>query len=355
MTHAWLITGPPGSGRSVAAAAFAAALQCPEQGCGTCPECREVANLTHPDVLQVRTEGLSLKIEAVRKELVPFAARRPARGRWQVVLVEEAERLTDEAADALLLSVEEPPDRSVWLLCAPTTEDIPPTIRSRARVAMLRTPPAADVAQLLVGEGVAPERAAWAARAAQGHIGRARTLAVHDPSHLRREAILAIPAKLARVSDAVDAAGDLLAAAQADAADRCDPLEQRETADLALLTGTAAGARGRTRDAGTARKELEKAQKSRRTRMTRDSIDRALVDLLGWYRDVLRLQHGAGEDLINADRRDVLLARARTSSPLTTVRHLEAIMATREALDVNANPQLALERLTIALAPRGQA
>nr|MBA2639913.1 DNA polymerase III subunit delta' [Nocardioidaceae bacterium] len=167
MTHAWLFTGPPGSGRSVAARAFTAALQCDGAGCGECAQCREVLAGSHPDVTVVDTSGLSIGVDDVR-DLVLRSAMAPTRGRWTVMIVEDADRLTDPAADAMLKSLEEPAPHTVWLLCAPTAEDVLATIRSRCRHVWLRTPPAVAVAALLERSGVDVGLAAFAARASQG-------------------------------------------------------------------------------------------------------------------------------------------------------------------------------------------
>src|SRR5689334_17701205 len=166
MTHAWLITGPPGSGRSNAGRAFAAALQCPNDGCGECKDCQTVLTGAHPDVSLIRTELLSIRVSEIR-ELVRRAAMSPTQGRWQVMVVEDADRLTEQAADALLKSIEEPAPRTVWVLCAPTVEDVVPTIRSRCRLLVLRTPPVAAVAEMLSRKHeVDQDRACFAARAA---------------------------------------------------------------------------------------------------------------------------------------------------------------------------------------------
>jgi len=192
MTHAWLFTGPPGSGRSVAARAFAAALLCPDQGCGHCASCRQVRAGTHADLMLVRPDGLSYGVKQTRN-LVLRAAGTPSGGRWQVVLFEDADRATEQAANALLKAIEEPAPRTVWLLCAPSAEELVTTIRSRCRLIVLRTPPSAAVAELLVSrDGVAPERALAAARAAQGHIGRARRLATDAEAAQRREDVLTV-------------------------------------------------------------------------------------------------------------------------------------------------------------------
>src|SRR5262249_14349261 len=179
-----LVTGQPGSGRSVAARAFAAALLCPDGGCGQCASCHQVRAGTHADLLLVRPDGLSYGVRQTRS-LVLRAAGVPSGGRWQVVLFEDADRATEQAANALLKAIEEPPPRTVWLLCAPAAEDLVPPTRSRRRVVVRRTPPAEAIAEVLAAEGVATERALGAARAAQGHVGRARRLAT-DPDAARR-------------------------------------------------------------------------------------------------------------------------------------------------------------------------
>src|SRR6516164_678239 len=158
MTHAWLFTGPPGSGRSVAARAFAAALLCPDGGCGQCPSCHQVRAGTHADLLLVRPDGLSYGVRQTRS-LVLRAAGAPSGGRWQVVLFEDADRATEQAANALLKAIEEPAPRTVWLLCAPSADDLPTTIRSRCRLVTLRTPPTAAVAEVLVRSGVSEDAA----------------------------------------------------------------------------------------------------------------------------------------------------------------------------------------------------
>jgi DNA polymerase-3 subunit delta' len=363
MTHAWLLTGPPGSGRSVLATAFAAALQCQQgqqqgqqgqqqgqpKGCGRCPSCRQVLAGTHPDVRVVATEGLSITVGTVR-ELVVHAATVPVGGGWRILLIEDADRLTEDAADALLLSLEEPPRRTVWLLCCPSTEDLPPTIRSRCRVVALRTPPIADVAALLEREGVAPARAQFAARAAQAHVGRARALATDDDAVARRREVLVLPSRTDSIGDALAAAAALLATADADAAAVCAPLEEAEVRDLTRTTQVDGAGRGRIRGAAAAKREMETEHKRRRTRVTRDSLDRALVDLLGFYRDVLRVQAGAADTLVNDDMRPTIERLAARTTPAWTARRLEVVSQTREALTANAAPLLTLESMTLRLA-----
>ncbi|PSL05454.1 DNA polymerase-3 subunit delta' [Haloactinopolyspora alba] len=348
MTHAWLFTGPPGSGRSVVARAFAAALQCPDGGCGSCSECTEVRAGTHPDVAHLVTEGLNIRIGQVR-DLVPRAALRPSRGRWQIVVVEDADRLGEDAADALLLSVEEPPERTVWMLCAPTAEDIVPTIRSRCRVVQLRTPPYTDVARHLAAtENVEERTAEFAARASQGHVGRARALATDEDARNRRAEVLRLPFDLTDLRQCLDAAANLVEAAKADAERHCDALDEREVEDLRTALG--AGTTGRRpRNMESAVKELEKEQKLRRTRVQRDSIDRALVDVLALYRDVLMIQLGVRTELVNEEMRPSLDRLAGSGRAESTLRRMEAVVAAREALQANAAPLLALESMALTL------
>src|SRR3954469_23178353 len=214
MTHAWLFTGPPGSGRSVAARAFAAALQCARGGCGVCPECHTTLGGTHADVRSVVPEGLSISVDEMRA-LVLRAAGAPTGGRWQVVLIEDADRLTEKASNALLKAIEEPSPRTVFLLCTPSThpDDVAVTIRSRCRMITLRTPGAEAIAAMLVArEGVDPAAAAWAAAASQGHIGRARRLSRDPEARSRREAVLAVPRRLTGIGACFDAAAAIIAA-----------------------------------------------------------------------------------------------------------------------------------------------
>jgi DNA polymerase III subunit delta' len=357
MTHAWLFTGPPGSGRSVAARAFAAALLCPDQGCGQCPSCHQVAAGGHADLLLVRPDGLSYGVRQTR-DLVLRAAAAPVYGRWRVVLFEDADRATEQAANALLKAIEEPAPRTVWLLCAPSADDLPTTIRSRCRLVTLRTPPTAAVAEVLVRAGVAEDEALAAARAAQGHIGRARRLATDPQAAGRRAEVLKVPVQVSArggLGHALAAAADLVKAAEAEAAAITEELDlpEREALRRAFGEGsTGKGVATAVRGAAGALKELEDRQKSRATRLKRDALDRALLDLAGFYRDVLAVQFGAEVELANAARRGELDEVAAASRPETTVRRIEAIMKCRERLAANVAPLLAVEEMTLALAAR---
>jgi DNA polymerase III subunit delta' len=352
ITHAWLFTGPPGSGRSVAARAFAAAVLCERHGCGECPSCHQVATGSHADLLLVRPDGLSYGVKQTR-DLVLRAATAPVYGRWRVVLFEDADRATEQAANALLKAIEEPAPRTIWLLCAPSAADLPTTIRSRCRLITLRIPPTAAVADVLVAEGVGKEQALAAARAAQGHIGRARRLATDPEAAARRAAVLRVPMQATALGPALAAAAALVKAADAEATAATSELDEPERDALRKAFGegsTGNGVAAAIRAGAGALKELEDRQKSRATRLKRDSLDLALLDLAGFYRDVLAIQFGADVELANAGQRDDLGRIASAATPEATVRKIQAIMACRERLAASVAPLLAVEEMTIALA-----
>jgi DNA polymerase-3 subunit delta' len=352
MAHAWLLTGPPGSGRSVAARAFAAALLCPDQGCGSCASCRQVRAGTHADLMLVRPEGLSYGVKQTR-DLVLRAATAPVGGRWHVVLFEDADRATEAAANALLKAIEEPAPRTIWLLCAPSAEDLVPTIRSRCRLVVLRTPSSAAVADVLVRrDGVDPGRALAAARAAQGHIGRARRLATDADAAKRREEVLGLPLAVTGLGPALNAAASLVKAAEDEARAVTEERDQPERDALRQAFGegsTGKGVAKAIRGAAGALRDLEDRQKSRATRAKRDTLEVALLDLAWFYRDVLAVQFGAQVELGNEGRAAELRRLAEESTPETTVRRIEAIMACREQLALNVAPLLAVEDMALSL------
>lgn len=356
MTHAWLITGPPGSGRSTAATCFAAALECPERGCGVCTICRMTASGGTRDVDIVRPDKLTYSVEEAR-ELVRNATLSPSASPWHVIVVEDADRLTEQAANALLKSFEEPPPHTVWLLCAPSVEDVLPTIRSRARHVSLRTPSAGEVAEALEKRfGVDYAIAAFAARASQGHIGRARALATNEQVRLRRQETLRTPFELNDLPACAFAAANLVEAATEDAAAITDALDAQELADFEESFGI--GVEGMTkakfnRMVGRPKKELEAAQKSRRTRTVRDQIDRALVDLIGLYRDVLVIQMDADVGLINEEMRPQIATLASQSTPDETGLRINAIERGRQMIAASVAPLLAIEALMVELKAPG--
>jgi DNA polymerase III subunit delta' len=352
MTHAWLFTGPPGSGRSNAARAFAAALQCPHGGCGECPACRTVLARTHADVREVVPEGLSISVAEMRS-LVQLAARRPSTGKWQILVITDADRLTEGAANALLKAVEEPADQTVFLLCAPSDhpEDVPVTIRSRCRLVPLRVPAPEAIADVLVErDGIPADQARWAASVSGGHVGRARRLARDADARQRRERVLGVPMRLRHLGDAFAFADELVKSAETEASDVSGARDAAEREELAVAMGaggTGKGAAQAARGAKAAERELERRQKSRNTRTQRDALDRALVDLAGFYRDVLVA--GTTVALSNPDRDGDVREAARTWTPESTLRRLESVLACREALELNVKPRIAVEAMMTAM------
>ncbi len=357
MSHAWLFTGPPGSGRSNAAIAFAAALQCTadDKGCGTCQQCHTVLAGSHADVTQVRTAQLSIGVKDVR-ELVKRSAMRPVGLGWQIIVVEDADRLTEQACNALLKAIEEPTPRTVWMLCTPTVEDVLPTIRSRCRLVTLATPTPEDVAGFLVrSDGVEPGLAAYAARASQGHIGRARALARDESTRNRRREIVGYPAKLTSLGACMTAATNMAEVAKEEAEMITGELDARERSDLDTAYGVVERGR-RPREYGPARSEMEKAQKTRAKRRVLDVVDRGLMDLVSVYRDAIAVGTGAQGTLVNEEIRGDVETVARTSSPELNLRRIGWIFDAREQmLEFNVPVPLALESMMVALkVPEGR-
>ncbi len=354
MTHAWLFTGPPGSGRSVAARAFAAALQCERgAGCGHCVDCAQALTGAHPDVAVIVPEGLHLKIKEAR-EIITRSSRAPTRGRWQVTLIEDADRMEERTSNTLLKAIEEPPPRGVLLLCAPSVEDLLPTIRSRCRLVPLRTPPPEAVASVLVTrDGIDPAMASFAAQAAQGHIGRAKRLATDEETRRERREVLALPRSLQGVGSALAAAEALVATAKEEAAALSVERDAGETESLSRALGAGATGKGMTggkpKGGAGALKELETRQKDRAKRTQRDALDRALVDLAAFYRDVLQVQLGTGTALVHGDLREQATTIGRATTPESTLRRIDAVLACREALDANVAPLLAVEAMALSL------
>ena len=350
MTHAWLFTGPPGSGRSSAAVAFAQALVCPSSGCATCNACRSVITNAHPDVEVIRTEGLYIKIDEVR-ELLARVAWAPSMGGWRVVVMEDADRLTESAANALLKAIEEPGNRTVWLLCAPTLHDVLPTIRSRCRHLQLVTPSTQAVAQVLQNrDGISPQMADFAARVSQGHIGRARYLAKNEAVRNTRTTIMQLPLTLKGISSAFAAAQILVDLATEQATSAVELRNGKEVDDLSLAYGKGATGRGMATGGAKAIKDLEKEQKTRSTRMVRDGLDAALLDIATFYRDVMMVQAGANDGLINKELENQITTYAANTKPHATINKINAIMAARTNLGHNAAPLLTVEALMCVLA-----
>ena len=350
MTHAWVFTGPPGSGRSSAAVAFAQALICPNQGCGACKECQSAATGGHPDVEVIRTEGLSIKVEEIR-ELLTRVAWAPSMGGWRVVVMEDADRLTESAANALLKAIEEPGTRTVWLLCAPTLHDVLPTIRSRCRHLQLRTPSVEAVTQVLIKrDKISPTMADFAARVSQGHIGRARYLATNEKVRSNRKVIMQLPLQLGSLAAAFQAAQTLVDIATNEAQASSEERDEKEVEKLQEAYGKGATGRGMATGAAKAVKELEKEQKSRATRMVRDSIDAALLDLATFYRDVMMVQAGDAGSIINTDMQTEVDGYASSISAHSAAQKMSTIFEARNHLAMNAAPLVTCEALMCELA-----
>jgi DNA polymerase-3 subunit delta' len=356
MTHAWLITGPPGSGRSVLAEAFAAALQCRFGGCGACEDCAWSRAGSHPGTRVVRADKLSYGVDDARA-LIRWSAVRPTGNHRRILILEDADRLTESAANALLKVLEEPPPRVVWLLCAPSRTDVLPTITSRTRHLALTTPTTAEVSDFLVRTlGVDRPIAAYAARASQGHIGRAKALGMSEEVRRHRSDVLAVTRRVASLPGCFAAAADLMDSAKDVAELQATARDAQEEAELLAAYG--AGTEGISRAkveqlARGALRDLREAHKKRRTRVVRDELDRDLVDLLGFYRDVLALQAGADVALVNEEERPHLQAIAASSEPALTVRRMQAVQEARLAIASNVAPLVALEAMTVRLAGKG--
>jgi DNA polymerase III subunit delta' len=350
MTHAWLFTGPPGSGRSNAAIAFAAALQCDEgSGCGACEPCRTTLAGSYVDVTVHRPAKSQIAVDDARG-WVARAALMPARGRLQVTIVEDADRLNDRSGNALLKAIEEPTPRTVWILCAPQPDDVLTTIRSRTRHVSLVTPSPEEVAGFLVDRfDVSRERAAHAARASQGHIGRAKALALDEDTRRRRLEVVRLPPALTTLGACMTAAANLVDIAEAEAKAQTDAAHEKEAAGLEALYGTDRRARS-MRSARAAASDLATEQKARVKRKVLDAVDRQLTELLSVYRDVLVVQTGAGSHLVNEEQRPDVESLARRTTPEGTLHRIDAIGRAREQmLEFNVPPLLALESMMVAL------
>lgn len=351
MTHAWLITGPPGSGRSNLAYAFAAALLSPGTPDGDLAAARQVDARTHPDLSVLTTEGVIIKMESV-KEAVARSQYSPSVGRYRVVVVEDADRMVERTSNVLLKALEEPPERTVWILCAPSEADLLPTIRSRVRTVRLRVPSVADVADLLVRRnGVDPVVAELSARLSQSHIGMARRLATNADARARREETLRTALGIRSVSSAVNAAARLLAIAGDDAKAITLELDAAEREGMLRSLGVEAG-QSVPSGLRSQIKALEDDQKRRAVRSLRDGIDRILVDLASLYRDVMMVQLDREQAVINLELLAELRAASTNSAPEATVATMDAIAVARTRIQSNVAPALALEAMLVSMIRR---
>ncbi|GAA2236673.1 DNA polymerase III subunit delta' [Rarobacter faecitabidus] len=349
MTHAWLITGPPGSGRSNAALAFAAALQCPRGGCGECQVCTSVLAGTNPDVEVLRTDKVVIAIDEVR-ELVTTAGRSPVGGRWRVIIVEDADRMIERTTNVLLKAIEEPSPRTVWILCAPSPMDVLVTIRSRCRAVSLQVPDTQAVADLIVRrDGVSPQVALDAARAAWSHVGRARRLA-NDPAvaHQRISALRAV-LTMRGVAGAVRLAGELVQNAKDEAAALSEESEARERGELLTALG-AQDLRTLPPAIRSQVRHLEEDQKRRRRRREIDTVDQLLIDIAGLFRDVLVTAIDAQVETLNSSIQDDIEAAAAQLGTTAALAALDSVALARTRIAGNVTPLLAIEALLVSIA-----
>lgn len=352
MTHAWLITGPPGSGRSTLALSFAAALLCKQHGCGTCEDCRSVLAGVHPDIEHVIPEGVSYSIKDTFA-LIERAALLPTKSPWHVIVVEDVDRFLVDAASVLLKSIEEPPLQTVWILCAPTAEDVVETIKSRCRHVSLTTPPLSAITEQLIARyGIDEKVAEFAARVSQGHIGRARALATDEQARKRRREVLEIPAKLTSVSSCFSAAEQLIKVANADADAMMDEILAHDESRLAVMYGDSSeikGMKSTDRHRKAAMKANEARHKIIRRRVLADQYNRALSDLIGFYRDVLIVQAGSDAQLIHEDLHDAVHRVAEYGDSASMLLRIDAVRETADQLLANVAPLAAFESLFMML------
>lgn len=346
--HAWLFTGPPGSGRSIIALAFAAALLCTEGGCGVCNSCEMIRAGTHPDVQVLNTERVQISVDEVT-EFIDKSLTMPAVGKYRIMVIEDADRMAERTSNLLLKSLEEPPKGTIWMLCSPSEADLLPTIRSRVRRVQLKVPTVESVAQLLVEKyGIPFELANLSAAQAQSHVGMARRLATNAGARDRRQQSLQAALSIFDIPSAIQASETLSKLAESDGAQLSGEQDEQERRDLMVQLGVSEDQK-LTPTARASLKRLEEAQKRRATRSKRDGLDRILIDLMGLYRDVLTVQLGAKEALLNPDLEKEINSLASESSQAQIFRNIEEIEKVRTRMDRNVKESLLLDSLAVTL------
>lgn len=346
--HAWLFTGPPGSGRSELAFSFASALVCENGGCGTCNACQMVAVGNHPDVQVLNTEKVQISIDEV-SEFIEKSQQMPALANYRIMIIEDADRMAERTSNLLLKSLEEPPKGTIWMLCAPSEADLLPTIRSRVRRIMLKVPDVSDVAKLLVDKYDVDEKLALVSAAqAQSHVGMARRLATNASARDRRKQVLELVLSVVDVPSAINASEKVLKIAESDGAQLTGEQDEKERTELMARLGVNEDSK-LTPSSRSQLKKLEESQKRRATRSKRDGLDRVFVDLMGLYRDVLAVQLGTGQRLINPDLAREITQLASQISQAQAIHIIEKIQVIRYRMDRNVKDSLLLDSLMVSL------
>jgi DNA polymerase-3 subunit delta' len=345
--HAWLFTGPPGSGRSQLALAFAAALLCAEGGCGSCNSCQMIQSKNHPDVQVLNTDRVLISIDEVT-EFIEKSIQMPAIGKYRIMVIEDADRMSERTSNLLLKSLEEPPKGTIWMICAPSEADLLPTIRSRVRRVQLKVPTVEAVAQLLVDKyGIGVELAQQSAAQAQSHVGMARRLASNAGARGRRSQALKAVLSITDIPSAMAVSEVLAKLAESDGAQLTAEQDEVERKELFLSLGVSEESKLNPSSRAQLRR-LEESQKRRATRSKRDGLDRILIDLMGLYRDVLTVQLGAGEPLINVDLVQEITKLANESTQAQSIHNIEEIEKVRYRMERNVRDTYLLDSLAVS-------